>query len=419
MAPSAPAVRTGAGLTAARALAERAFRDARVRTISFAYLFAHHRLHPAGRLPRRLPDAIGPARVRPQLRRQQGDPPVLRCPSRPAHRLRLHGLARRRDARDLRRRSSGCSPRSVRCGPRRTPAGWSSCSPARSGDATTYLAAIAAIAAGVLILGLAEFAGLVLSGLPVGRVGRARARDRLDRARVRGCGRARQPARLDTQNGPRARRRAPSDCSWRCESSPTPQRAPAGYAGRRRSDGPRKSARSPAPGRSSCCSPPRQRVAAARARRTDRRPPRHRHRRAPSPRQRPAASRSALLADSRRHCAQSARSLTVWLASIGAFAYITGVIAKSTSTAGISRQPATRGRKARHRLDRYAHRIPRVRVHLLRPGRQPVHVRADRRRTPRGSRRATRDAALAPRQPPQMARREGSCSQPSAPPRSR
>ena len=50
-------------------------------------------------------------------------------------------------------------------------------------------------------------------------------------------------------------------------------------------------------------------------------------------------------------------------------------------------------------------RLPRLRVHLLRPRRQPVRVRADRRRAPRGGRRAARDAALAAGRPPPLARR--------------
>ena len=84
-------------------------RDARVRTLAFAYLFAL-RVYPARRLPPRLPDARGAPRVRPQLRRQQGAAPVLRRALRPAHSRRLHRLARRRHARDLRRRVRRCSP---------------------------------------------------------------------------------------------------------------------------------------------------------------------------------------------------------------------------------------------------------------------------------------------------------------------
>ena len=167
VAPSAPAVRTGVGLTAARALARRAFRDARVRTISFAYLFAIIAyIQPVG-----YRDAYPTLSARVAFARSFADNKAIRLFYGVPHDLltvsgytawrvggtlaifaSIFGLLAA--VRALRTEEDTGRMELVLAGP--------------VGRRTTYLAAMAAIAAGVFILGLAEFAGLVLSGLPVG-----------------------------------------------------------------------------------------------------------------------------------------------------------------------------------------------------------------------------------------------------------
>ena len=83
-------------------VARRTFRDARVRTIAFAYLFAAVAfIQPVG-YRHTYPTLADRLVVRAQLRHEQGRRPVLRQAVRPAERRRLQRLARRRDAGDLR-----------------------------------------------------------------------------------------------------------------------------------------------------------------------------------------------------------------------------------------------------------------------------------------------------------------------------
>ena len=126
--------------------------------------------------------------------------------------------------------------------------------------------------------------------------------------------------------------------------------------------------------------------AAARGRGADRRAPRHRHRAAARARHAPQP-RLRLLSSPTAQALRSERgSLIVWMGSVAAFAFILGVVSTSISLGRDLEEPAAGDREARLRLDRDAHRLPRLRVHLLRPGRQPVRVRAGRRRPARGGR---------------------------------
>jgi ABC-2 type transport system permease protein len=168
VAPSAPASRAGVTNCAApRALARRAFRDARVRTVSFAYLFAiiayiqpvgYHDAYPT--LSSRLAFARGFADNK-AIRLFYGVPhDLLTVSGYTAWRVggtlaifaSVFGLLAA--VRALRTEEDTGRMELVLAGP--------------VGRGTAYLSALGAIAAGVLILGLAEFAGLVLSGLPAG-----------------------------------------------------------------------------------------------------------------------------------------------------------------------------------------------------------------------------------------------------------
>ena len=99
----APSVRT----SPAAALARRSFRDARSRTVAFAYIFAlyswlqaagYHHTYPT------LADRLAFARG---LRRQRRHPPILRLPLSRGHHRRVQRLAGRRDTRHRRRRVRG------------------------------------------------------------------------------------------------------------------------------------------------------------------------------------------------------------------------------------------------------------------------------------------------------------------------
>ena len=167
VAPGAPAVRTGSGSAAVSALARRAFRDARVRTISFAYLFAAIAyIQPVGyrdaypSLPSRLAFARSFADNK-AIRLFYGVPhDLLTVSGYTAWRVggtlaifaAIFGLLAA--VRALRTEEDTGRMELVLAGP--------------VGRGTTYLSALAAIAVGVLILWLAEFAGLVLSGLSAG-----------------------------------------------------------------------------------------------------------------------------------------------------------------------------------------------------------------------------------------------------------
>ena len=166
--PSEPASRTGRrSLAAPRALARRAFRDARVRTISFAYLFAILAyIQPVG-----YRDAYPTPSSRLAFAHSFGDNKAIRLfYGVPHDLLTVSGYTAWRvggtlaifaavfgllaAVRALRTEEDTGRMELVLAG--------------SVGRGTAYLSALAAIAAGVLILGLAEFAGLALSGLSAG-----------------------------------------------------------------------------------------------------------------------------------------------------------------------------------------------------------------------------------------------------------
>ncbi len=119
-----------------------------------------------------------------------------------------------------------------------------------------------------------------------------------------------------------------------------------------------------------------------------------------------AAPRLRLLSSPTAQALRSERgSLIVWLTQHGRVRAHPRHGLGEHLLRGDLQEPAARDRQARLRLDRDAHRLSRVRVHLLHPRRQPVRVRADRRRQAGGGRRAARDAARPAGQPPRLARR--------------
>jgi ABC-2 type transport system permease protein len=167
VAPTAPALKTGLALAAASALARRAFRDARVRTISFAYLFAVIAyIQPVG-----YRDAYPTLSSRLAFAHSFADNKAIRLfYGVPHNLLTISGYTAWRvggtlaifaavfgllaAVRALRTEEDTGRMELVLAG--------------SVGRGTAYLSAMAAIAAGVLTLALAEFAGLVLSGLPAG-----------------------------------------------------------------------------------------------------------------------------------------------------------------------------------------------------------------------------------------------------------
>jgi len=166
-APSRTGSSTGVGLEPARALARRAFRDARVRTISFGFLFAVIAyIQPVGyrdaypMLSSRLAFAHSFADNK-AIRLFYGVPhDLLTVSGYTAWRVggtlaifaAVFGLLAA--VRALRTEEDTGRMELVLAG--------------SVGRGTAYLAAMAAIAAGALIMGLAEFAGLLLAGLPAG-----------------------------------------------------------------------------------------------------------------------------------------------------------------------------------------------------------------------------------------------------------
>lgn len=166
-ASSAPRPRAEIGLAPARALARRTFRDARVRTISFACLFAVIAyIQPVG-----YRDAYPALSSRLAFARSFADNKAIRLfYGVPHNLLTVSGYTAWRvggtlsifaavfgllaAVRALRTEEDTGRMELVLAG--------------SVGRGTAYLSALAAIAAGVLILGLAEFAGLVLAGLPAG-----------------------------------------------------------------------------------------------------------------------------------------------------------------------------------------------------------------------------------------------------------
>jgi len=166
-APSAPGSNTGVGLGPARALARRAFRDARVRTIAFGYLFALYAyIQPIGyrHAYPTISDRLGFARSfadNKAIRLFYGEPhDLLTVSGYAAWRVggtlaivaAVFGLLAA--VRALRTEEDTGRMELVLAGV--------------LGRRTAYLAAMAAIAAGILILWLAELAGFVAGGLPVG-----------------------------------------------------------------------------------------------------------------------------------------------------------------------------------------------------------------------------------------------------------
>ncbi|HEV3323670.1 MAG TPA: hypothetical protein VG147_15955 [Solirubrobacteraceae bacterium] len=149
------------------ALARRAFRDARVRTISFAYLFAAIAyIQPVG-----YRDAYPTLSSRLAFAHSFGDNKAIRLfYGVPHDLLTVSGYTAWRVGGTLAIFASVFGLlAAVRALRTEEDTGRSELVLAGSvGRGTAYLSALAAIGAGILILGLAEFAGLVLSGLPAG-----------------------------------------------------------------------------------------------------------------------------------------------------------------------------------------------------------------------------------------------------------
>ena len=241
-------------------LTRRALRDARTRTIAFGYLFAVVLLHSAGRLPPRLPDARRPARVRPQLRRQQGAAPVLRRAVRPADGRRLHRLARRRDA-GHRRRGFGLLA-AVRALRAEEDAGRIELVLAGIvSRRTVYLAAMARSRPARCSCGRRSSPGSWSAGLPLGGSAYLALATVSVVAGVRRGRRAGEPARARPggwRSSSERRGRAVSSL-LRVIADTSGRRSP-GCAGSRRWDGPRSYDRSPAHSRwCSSCRPSRAR----------------------------------------------------------------------------------------------------------------------------------------------------------------
>ena len=164
--PTAPEPTAGVRPRPALALARRSFRDARIRTIAFAYLFAAYAyIQPVGyrRAYPTLADRLGFARSfgnNAAIRLFYGEPHDLltaggysawRVGGTLAIMTAIYGLLAA--VRALRTEEDSGRAEIVLAGV--------------AGRRTVYLSAMAAIAAGTFILWLAEFAGFVLGGLPV------------------------------------------------------------------------------------------------------------------------------------------------------------------------------------------------------------------------------------------------------------
>ncbi len=165
--PSASGSSTGVGLGPARAWARRAFRDARVRTIAFGYLFALYAyIQPVGyrHAYPTVSDRLGFARSfadNKAIRLFYGEPhDLLSVSGYAAWRVggtlaivaAVFGLLAA--VRALRTEEDAGRMELVLAGV--------------IGRRTAYLSAMAAIAAGIVVLWLAELAGFVAGGLPVG-----------------------------------------------------------------------------------------------------------------------------------------------------------------------------------------------------------------------------------------------------------
>ena len=399
MASSAPALNNRMGLAGASALARRAFRDARVRTVAFAYLFAVIAyIQPVG-----YRDAYPSLSSRLAFARSFADNKAIRLfYGVPHDLLTVSGYTAWRvggtlaifaavfgllaAVRALRTEEDTGRMELVLAAP--------------VGRGTAYLSALAAIAAGVLVLGIAEFAGLVLAGLPAGGsaelalatasvvpvfagVGALTSQLASTRRMALELGGAAVGLFLalrviaDTSTSAGWLRWA-TPLGWAEEMRPFTGAHPLVLllpaaasvlllllaariaAGRDIGTGVLPTHESAEP-RLGLLSSPLAAGAALGARQPDR---------VALERRRVRVHRRC---DRKEHIDR--RNL---------------------------KEPATRGREARHGLDRDAHRLSGVRVPVLRAGRQPVRLRADRCRASRGSRGEARDAALAPGRPPQV-----------------
>jgi len=320
-------------LAAPRALARRAFRDARVRTISFAYLFAAIAyIQPVG-----YRDAYPTLSSRLAFARSFGDNKAIRLfYGVPHDLLTVSGYTAWRvggtlaifaavfgllaAVRALRTEEDTGRMEIVLAG--------------SVGRRTAYLSALAAIAAGVLILGLAEFAGLVLSGLPAGGsadlalatasvmpvfVGVGALTSQL--ASTRRIALELGGAAVGLFLALRVIADTSANAGWLRWATPL------GWAEEARPfTGAHLIVLLLPAAATALLLVLAARIAASRDVGTGVLPARE-----------SAKPRLGLLSSSTAHALRSERSsLIVWLSSIGAFAYITGVLAKSTATAGIS-----------------------------------------------------------------------------------
>ena len=239
-------------LGAARALVRRTFRDARIRTFAFAYLFAIYAyIQPVGyrHAYPTLADRLGFAHsfaANEALRLFYGYPynpltvggySAWRVGGTLAILAAVFGLLAA--VRALRGEEDTGRMELVLAG--------------GVGRRTTYLSAMAAIGVGILILWLAEFAGFIAGGLSARRVGLPRPGDSVGDTGVRGRRRAREPARTDAAHGARAGQRGRRPVPAAARDRRHLARRRRGCAGRRRSAGPRSCGRSPAPARWFCC----------------------------------------------------------------------------------------------------------------------------------------------------------------------
>ncbi len=199
--------------------------------VAFALPVRAGRLHPARRLPHtptrrcrtgsRSLASFGDNKARAALLRRS----PTTC-SQPAATPPGASAARSRSS----PRSSGSSPPCARCAPRRTPGGWSSCSPASVGRGHALWRRSPRSPRSTALLWLGETLGLPRRGCRR-RLGVPRAGDGVGDARLRRGRRDRQPARTD----PRGWRWSSALGGRRghccCGSSPTLRAASAGCAG--------------------------------------------------------------------------------------------------------------------------------------------------------------------------------------------
>ena len=287
----------------------------------------------------------------------------------------------------------------VRCAPRRTPAGRSSCSRRRSAAAPPTSARSPAIAAGTGVLWLALFASFVLTRLQPGGSAFLAARDRLAGRRLRWARSARLSARADAPDRPRAR-----DRLARARVSPAGGRRhlavgrldPLGDPVRLERRGTRVCGA--ASGRPRAARAGRR--GAARRRRPDRGPPRHRDRAAagPGPRRAPPAAafvpdraRTARGARQHRRLGRRARCLRD-----GGRRPLDELHGREPPG-----EPSAAAAQARRLVDHHAARCARLLLPALRARDQPVRLLPGRIPAPGRGRAAAGDAARFSRRPAQ------------------